>query len=178
MARGVELSGDTLIAYGLGNFLHLGTQDMRRFDICRDFGLLLRAGLVKRGGAFEVETVEAVPLTKMHVAPEPMTGEAGRLRVEVLNHLGTKLGEEGVAVCSAGGWFGALVRGGRRRCALQGLDGAGGFSAGGGDCGGLREAGEEGEFVGFFLALGEPLRLFPPLSSSRRKPGSMCGGGV
>lgn len=96
VARGVELSGDTLIAYGLGNFLHLGTQDMRRFDICRDFGLLLRAGLVKRGGAFEVETVEAVPLTKMHVAPEPMTGEAGRLRVEALNHLGTKLGANGL----------------------------------------------------------------------------------
>src|SRR5690606_33522225 len=69
---------------------------MRRFDICRDFGLLVRAGLVKRDGAFEVETVEAVPLTKMHVAPEPMTGEAGRLRVEVLNHLGAMLGKGGL----------------------------------------------------------------------------------
>ena len=96
VARGVELIGGKLIAYGLGNFLHLGTQDMRRFDLCRDFGLLLRTGLVKRGAAFEVETVEAVPLTSTHIAPEPMTGEAGRLRVEVLNHLGAMLGETGL----------------------------------------------------------------------------------
>lgn len=96
VARGVELIGGKLIAYGLGNFLHLGTQDMRRFDICRDFGVLLRAGLVKRGGVYRVETVEAVPITKMHVAPEAMTGEAGRLRVEVLNHLGAKLGSDGL----------------------------------------------------------------------------------
>lgn len=96
VARGVELLDGKLIAYGLGNFLHLGTQDMRRFDICRDFGLLLRAGLVKRDGGYEVETVEAVPITKMHLAPEAMTGEAGRLRVEVLNHLGAKLGKDGL----------------------------------------------------------------------------------
>ena len=96
VARGVELLDGKLIAYGLGNFLHLGTQDMRRFDICRDFGLLVRAGLVKRDGGYEVETVEAVPIKKMHAAPEAMTGEAGRLRVEVLNHLGAKLGTSGL----------------------------------------------------------------------------------
>lgn len=96
VARGIELDGGKLILYGLGNFLHLGTQDMRRFDICRDFGLLARVGLLKRAEGYEVETVEAVPLTKMHIAPEPMRGEAGRLRVEVMNHLGTKLGEKGL----------------------------------------------------------------------------------
>ncbi|MBO6634394.1 CapA family protein [Parvibaculum sp.] len=96
VARGVELIDGKLIAYGLGNFLHLGTQDMRRFDICRDFGLLARVGLVKREEGYEVETVEAVPITSTHIAPEPLTGEAGRLRVEVLNHLGAKLGEDGL----------------------------------------------------------------------------------
>ena len=96
VARGIELDGEKLVLYGLGNFLHLGTQDMRRFDICRDFGLLARVGLVKRAGGYEVETVEVVPLTSMHIAPEPMTGEAGRLRVEVLNHLGAKLGKKGL----------------------------------------------------------------------------------
>ncbi|MFN4231023.1 CapA family protein [Parvibaculum sp.] len=96
VARGIELDGEKLILYGLGNFLHLGTQDMRRFDICRDFGLLARVGLVRRGEKYKVETVEAVPLTMMHIAPEPMRGEAGRLRVDVLNHLGTRLGEKGL----------------------------------------------------------------------------------
>lgn len=96
VARGVELSGGKLIAYGLGNFLHLGTQDMRRFDICRDYGLIVKAGLLRSRGGYEVETVEVVPITKMHVAPEPMTGDAARLRVEVMNYLGSRLGEGGL----------------------------------------------------------------------------------
>lgn len=96
VARGVELSGNKLIAYGLGNFLHLGTQDMRRFDICRDYGLIVKAGLTRGRGGYEVETVEVVPITKMHIAPEPMTGDASRLRVEVMNYLGSRLGEGGL----------------------------------------------------------------------------------
>lgn len=96
VARGVEFSGGKLIAYGLGNFLHLGTQDMRRFDICRDYGLVVRAGLLRGLGGYEVETVEVVPITKMHIAPGSMTGDAARLRVEVMNYLGSRLGEGGL----------------------------------------------------------------------------------
>ena len=69
---------------------------MRRFDICRDYGLVVKAGLTRRQGGQAVETVEIVPIAKMHIAPEPMTGEAGRLRVEVMNYLGTRLGENGL----------------------------------------------------------------------------------
>jgi poly-gamma-glutamate synthesis protein (capsule biosynthesis protein) len=96
VARGVELVDGKLIAYGLGNFLHLGTQDMRRFDICRDYGLVVKAGLLRSRDGYEVETVEVVPITKMHIAPEPMTGEAARLRVGVMNYLGSQLGEGGL----------------------------------------------------------------------------------
>ncbi|MBX3505698.1 MAG: CapA family protein [Parvibaculum sp.] len=96
VARGIELSGGKLIAYGLGNFLHLGTQDMRRFDICRDYGLVVRAGLTRGRGGYQVETVEITPITKMHIAPEPMTGDAARLRVEVMNYLGGQLSEDGL----------------------------------------------------------------------------------
>lgn len=96
VARGVEVSGGRVVFYGLGNFLHLGTQDMSRFDICRDFGLLAKVGLVRGPEGLQVETVEAVPLRGMHIKPEPMGGEAGRLRVEVLNYLGARLGREGV----------------------------------------------------------------------------------
>ncbi len=96
VARDVELVDGKLIAYGLGNFLHLGTQDMRRFDICRDYGLVVKAGLLRGRGGYEVETVEVVPITKMHIAPEPMTGDAARLRVGVMNYLGSRLGEGGL----------------------------------------------------------------------------------
>ncbi|MEQ9226811.1 MAG: CapA family protein [Parvibaculum sp.] len=96
VARGVEVSGGRVVFYGLGNFLHLGTQDMSRFDLCRDFGLLAKVGLVRGPEGLRVETVEAVPLTGMHVQPAPMGVEAGRLRVEVLNYLGARLGREGV----------------------------------------------------------------------------------
>ncbi len=96
VARGIELSDGRLIAYGLGNFLHLGTQDMRRFDICRDYGLVVKAGLMRGRGGYEVETVEVMPITKMHVAPEPMAGEAARLRIEVMNYLGSRLGGDGL----------------------------------------------------------------------------------
>lgn len=101
VARGVsfseEISGGRVVFYGLGNFLHPGTQNMSRFDICRDFGLLAKVGLARGPDGLRVETVEAVPLTGMHVQPAPMGGEAGRLRVEVLNYLGRRLGEGGAA---------------------------------------------------------------------------------
>jgi poly-gamma-glutamate synthesis protein (capsule biosynthesis protein) len=91
VARGVELSGNHLIFYGLGNFMHFGTQNMARFDLCRDFGLLVRVGLLRMDGVWKLETVEAVPLTGMHVATRPMTGDAARMRLAVLNHLGARL---------------------------------------------------------------------------------------
>ena len=96
VAKGVEISGAQLVAYGLGNFLHLGTQNMARFDICRDFGLLLRVGYVRGDEGLAVETVEALPLTGMHLRVAPMGGEAARLRLEVLNYLGSRLDGDGV----------------------------------------------------------------------------------
>jgi len=98
VARGMEISNKHLIIYGLGNFLHFGTQNMARFDICRDFGLLVKVGL--RGdaaGDLTVDTVEAVPLKNMHVKTEPMMGEDASLRLQVLSYLGSKLDNEGEA---------------------------------------------------------------------------------
>ena len=95
VARGVALVNDRLILYGLGNFLHFGTQDMARFDFCRDFGLLVKVGM-KRGdeGTLALETVEAVPLTGMHEHTKPMTGAAAQLRLAVLNYLGAALDDK------------------------------------------------------------------------------------
>lgn len=95
VARGVALVNDRLILYGLGNFLHFGTQNMARFDICRDFGLLAKIGM-KRGddGGLVLETVEAVPLTNMHQRTKPMVGTAAQLRIAVLNYLGGALDDK------------------------------------------------------------------------------------
>lgn len=95
VARGMEITDDHLVLYGLGNFMHFGTQNMGRFDICRDFGLLVKVGVIhKANGTSQIETVEAVPLTGMHVATKPMTGDAARTRLAVLNHLGARLDNE------------------------------------------------------------------------------------
>lgn len=95
VARGVALVNDRLVLYGLGNFLHFGTQNMARFDICRDFGLLAKVGMTRADdGILSLETVEAVPLTGMHERTKPMAGAAAQLRLAVLNYLGSKLDDK------------------------------------------------------------------------------------
>ncbi|MBI1261725.1 MAG: hypothetical protein GC184_08365 [Rhizobiales bacterium] len=92
VARGITRSGDHLTLYSLGNFLHFGTQNMGRFDICRDYGLLVRVGLLKSGeGTLALETVEVLPLTNMHMKTRAMTGDAAALRIAVLNDLSRQL---------------------------------------------------------------------------------------
>lgn len=96
VARAMEIFGQHLILYGLGNFMHFGTQNMGHFDICRDFGLLARVGLRRMSdGKLKIETVEAVPLTGMHRQTRAMTGEAARRRLDVLNYLGSHLDAKG-----------------------------------------------------------------------------------
>lgn len=92
VARGITLRGANLTLYSLGNFLHFGTQNMGRFDICRDYGLLVRVTLLKSiQGDLSLENLEVLPLTNMHVKTRAMTGDAAALRIEVLNHLGRQL---------------------------------------------------------------------------------------
>mgnify|MGYP003653148488 CR=1 FL=1 len=92
VARGAAVVDNRLILFGLGNFLHFGTQNMARFDICRDFGLLTKVGMMRADdGTLSLETVEAVPLTGMHERTKPMTGAEMQLRLAVLNYLGSKL---------------------------------------------------------------------------------------
>ncbi len=95
VARGVALTNGRLIFYGLGNFLHFGTQNMARFDICRDFGLLAKVDMTRAtDGSMSLETVEAVPLANTHKQTRPMTGEAAQLRIAVLNYLSAGLSDK------------------------------------------------------------------------------------
>jgi poly-gamma-glutamate capsule biosynthesis protein CapA/YwtB (metallophosphatase superfamily) len=87
VVAGIELTAGKLIFYGLGNFLHLGTQDMSAFDICRDYGLVARVHLATRNGRFIVRAIEAIPIRHMHIQPTPLAPETGRERIYVLNHL-------------------------------------------------------------------------------------------
>ncbi len=97
VANGIELidtaSGQSgLIFYGLGNFLHLGMQNMGRHDLCHDFGLLGRVTLKKYDdGSLTLVSVRVVPLTDMHIATKPLPPEKATTRIHVINHLSSQL---------------------------------------------------------------------------------------
>lgn len=97
VVNGVELVDGAPIFYGLGNFLHWGTQDMGRFDICRDYGLIARVHLTAlEGETPKLRAIEAMPITNMHKATRRLEGDDARARIQVLNHLAAQFGERGV----------------------------------------------------------------------------------
>jgi poly-gamma-glutamate capsule biosynthesis protein CapA/YwtB (metallophosphatase superfamily) len=94
--RGVEVAGNAVIFYGLGNFLHHGTADMSRKGICKDYGVLARLHLrPDNHGRLRARAIEVVPISQMHRRPAPMTGAAARARIHALNYLGGTLGGSG-----------------------------------------------------------------------------------
>ncbi|MGQ0671635.1 MAG: CapA family protein [Hyphomicrobium sp.] len=93
---GVQVIGGKVIFYGLGNMLHPGMQDMGRFNACRDYGLMARVHVARDdSGRAAVRAIEAIPLTDMHRSPSPLQGEAGRTRIDVINHLASGLDDAG-----------------------------------------------------------------------------------
>lgn len=97
VAAGVQQASGRFLFYGLGNLLHPGMQDMGRHGICRDYGLLARIHLGRIGERFEVRAIEAVTLADMQATARPRTGEDGRSRINVLNHLAAGLDRPGIA---------------------------------------------------------------------------------
>ena len=92
VAQGVERVGDSLIFYGLGNFLHPGTAEMKRFGLCRDYGLMAKVHLAKAGQKWTVGAIEAIPITNTHVRPQRCSPQDGARRIFALNYLGARLG--------------------------------------------------------------------------------------
>ena len=91
--RGVEIAGQSLIFYGLGNFLHQGTADITNKGVCRDYGLMARVHLKKAAdGKLKLRAVEAIPVADTHFRPRPLTGEDGAARIHALNYLDSDLG--------------------------------------------------------------------------------------
>jgi poly-gamma-glutamate synthesis protein (capsule biosynthesis protein) len=91
VVAGIEMVDGKLVFYGLGNFLHLGTQDMSTFDICRDYGLVARVHLARANGRYGVRAIEAIPIRHMHIQPTQLPPDAARDRIYVLNHLADAL---------------------------------------------------------------------------------------
>ena len=77
VAAGVQLVNGRLVFYGLGNLLHPGMQDMARFDLCRDYGLVARVHYTPdaRGGLV-LRAVEVLALTDMHDRAKPRVGDS------------------------------------------------------------------------------------------------------
>ncbi len=95
VAAGVQLVDGKLVLYGLGNLLHPGMQDMARFGVCRDYGLVVRVLFSRDAeGKLTPRAIEAVPITDMHARAKPLNGESGRLHIEVLNHLAGDLDDQ------------------------------------------------------------------------------------
>lgn len=97
VVAGIELVGDKVIFYGLGNFLHWGTQDMGRHDMCRDYGLVARVHLAgAEGQPMAVLAIEAIAVTDMHARPRPLDASTASERIHVLNYLNEQFGARGV----------------------------------------------------------------------------------
>lgn len=94
VAQGIELNGKSLIFYGLGNFLHPGTAEMKRFGLCRDYGLMAKVHLARSGAAWQVAAIEAIPLTNTQLKPERFKVEEATKRIYALNHLAEGLDDE------------------------------------------------------------------------------------
>jgi poly-gamma-glutamate synthesis protein (capsule biosynthesis protein) len=91
VAQGVELNGKSVIFYSLGNLLDPGTTEPSRLGLCRDYGLIAKVHLARSDGAWKVEAIEAIPLTRTQVRPERFTANEGTKRIHALNRLAAKL---------------------------------------------------------------------------------------
>lgn len=92
VVRAVERAGDSVIFYGLGNFLHHGTANMGGKGICKDFGLMARVHLLRgKDGKLRTRAVEAIPVTKMHIRTERLPPNRSRDRIHALNYLASLL---------------------------------------------------------------------------------------
>lgn len=99
VASGVERRGDGVIFYGLGNFMHAGTQDMTRYGRCRDFGLYARVYLwVSPGSRPVLRAVEVTPLRDMHEITRPFPPEEAAARISVVNAMSEELSRDGGGV--------------------------------------------------------------------------------
>ena len=64
---------------------------MNKLSVCRDFGLMARLHLVSdvgQGGRLAARAIEIFALDNMHAGSRMRRGSDGRLRIDIINHLG------------------------------------------------------------------------------------------
>ena len=94
VAAGVQAVEGRLIFYGLGNLLHFGMQNMAKFDVCRDFGLMARIYLSQnQDGGLKARAVKVIPLADMHENAHPMAPLEAHKRIAVINGLADQLSD-------------------------------------------------------------------------------------
>lgn len=91
-AQGVELYGDGVIYWGLGNGIMRGAMDLsisKANYIERDFGLLARLNVLvdKKNHRNKITRLEVVPLLAMQEKPHPLPPADAALRIEQVNRL-------------------------------------------------------------------------------------------
>ncbi len=93
VVRGVEMVGNSVIFYGLGNFIHHGTANMAGKGICRSYGLMAKLHLrTVPGGKPQVRAIEAIPVTKMHWRTQRYASvHDSHTRIHALNYLAATL---------------------------------------------------------------------------------------
>lgn len=95
VASGVERRGKGVIFYGLGNFLHSGTQNMARYGRCRDFGLhALVYVWISPGSEPVVRAVEVTPIKDMHETPKPFPADEAAVRIALVNAMSEELSRD------------------------------------------------------------------------------------
>lgn len=99
VVRPVENIGGKLIFYSLGNYFMTGSADMTKKPTAMDHGLMAKIYFSKNSesGLYEIQEVQAIPLTNTHSSPRPLNSEASLLRLSQLNELSRQqLGSSGV----------------------------------------------------------------------------------
>jgi Bacterial capsule synthesis protein PGA_cap len=92
VARAIEVQGDNVIFYGLGNFLHLGTHDMSDAGECGDFSPLARLYYRKSpAGTAQLRALEIVPIHETHWKVSRMAPQEAALRIAALNSMSEDL---------------------------------------------------------------------------------------
>ncbi len=88
VTRGLELRNGRLIVYGLGNFLHNGTANMGGKGGCRDYSIVVKAHLVRKGGDKpKLAALEVLPITATHVQPRLLPPRQAARRIAIMNGL-------------------------------------------------------------------------------------------
>ncbi|MEZ5872184.1 MAG: CapA family protein [Nitratireductor sp.] len=92
VAQPVVMAGDSIVFFGLGNFLHHGTANMNATGICRDWSILARLHLVDNAsGKLTIGAIEIVPIRNTHIRTERLLPEEASKRISVLNGLSARL---------------------------------------------------------------------------------------